>query len=176
MPVDPLDAYKRAEKSFKRAADASARRFRNRMQQAVKRLRTAEQWAKLEMDRAKSDFEAELASRRAKLEGQLARLKESYPVPGQRKPERIDEREELSRITAEFQVELDRARAGFKDGYRRTSPHHAPEMARHVKNVVPKPPKRPRRRRRPDDGSEMAPVKPRPKPKPLMDGAEAPIE
>ena len=39
-------------------------------------------------------------------------------------------------------------------------------------------PKFPRKRRPPHglDGGEPAPVKPRPNPKPLMDGAEAPIE
>jgi hypothetical protein len=53
------------------------------------------------------------------------------------------------------------------------------DAARKDRDIVGTWPKRVRwsqRRRRGFEGGEPVPVEPRPKPKPLMDGAEAPIE
>lgn len=70
--------------------------------------------------------------------------------------------EDFERARAEFEEMMAQARRDMAAGWSaRDDGKSAPKRRR--------PPRRPR-------GGEPAPVKPRPKPKPLVDGAEAPIE
>ena len=76
-------------------------------------------------------------------------------------------RSDMERHRAEFEREMEKAREnmetrGWERAFKSTS--HGPSSS-----------KRRWRRRRPPE-PEFGPVKPRPNPKPLMDGAEAPIE
>jgi hypothetical protein len=213
-PFDPLKRCERASSEFGRSAQASAKRFRCHIQRALKKMRMGEDIAKVEMERAKTEFEADLDAARAKLQARLSQIAVLHPIPSAK----VDDGFEF--VKAEFEAELDRARATFKGnrqsertddkggvdqdahniertleelgrareelraartkrlvgprGWRKIAPLKL-RVERLAMEAIRKPPKH-RRRRPDDDGGELAPVKPRPNPTPLMDGAEAPIE
>lgn len=94
--------------------------------------------------------------------------------------------EAMKRVQQELQPAMERVGAELQramEEFHRQ--HHAPAdldirptKARRARSTAPKPgrpsgKKRPRRR---PPGSAAAPVKPKPKPTPLMDGAEAPLD
>ena len=88
-------------------------------------------------------------------------------------------REEMDRAREEMRTAMDQCRADIEDA--RAEFERQMEDARAYFN--PRDggwpdwmPSRKRRPRRKPPGGEPAPVKPRPNPKPLVDGAEAPIE
>jgi hypothetical protein len=89
-------------------------------------------------------------------------------------------REEMDRAREEMRNAMDRARAEkeearaeFERQMEQTRAHFNPRDGGWP-DWMPSRKRRGPRRRRP--GGEPAPVKPRPNPKPLVDGAEAPIE
>jgi hypothetical protein len=128
-------------------------------------MQAASERAKHEMEFAKTQYEAEVARARAKFQGDLSRL------PRPRAPENTLARDLVERqeqddaflaAKAEFEVELSRSIKAARQERRNK------EYQQRRRNR--------RRRRGLDDGGEPVPVKPRPNPTPLMDGAEAPIE
>jgi hypothetical protein len=121
--------------------------------------------AKHEMKFAKAQYEAEVARARAKFKAELSRLPAGQApenIVAQKLAERHNQEDAFVEAKAEFEVELSRSIKAARQERRNK------EYQRRRRNG--------RRRRGLDDGGEPAPVKPRPNPTPLMDGAEAPIE
>lgn len=116
-----------------------------------------------EIERAKAEFQAELEEIRLTLTGRVGRIAPLRSLPLDKRDDHDAFGDAASAIPGrklEHEVELCRAikvRRGWRDPRLRGRDHGR---------------KRPPR----DLGGEMAPVKPRPNPTPLMDGAEAPIE
>jgi predicted nuclease with TOPRIM domain len=106
------------------------------------------------------EFDRMTARHRAEIERQRAEL--------QRERKALDER--MARLRAEMEA--------ARDEFARAAGVEALSLARKYRDRFGEWPvlKGRRRRRRGFDGGEPAPVKPRPKPTPLVDGAEAPIE
>ena len=114
-----------------------------------------------ESKRSREDFEGMVARHRRAIERECAELKRL----------RTERDERLARIRAE----LDAARAEYEKAIEQGL--DAMEAARKYRDRFGAWPEPKRRRpRRGWEGGEPAPVKPRPKPTPLVDGAEAPIE
>lgn len=163
MVIDPLEPYKRAGRNFKKSADASARRFKAKVQYACDKARADAESLHAQIEQARAEFFAELEEARVKYHIGKSPI-EPPPPPAQGDLEEfLREQKAVSQIRGrkvEEEVVLCRAlkarRARRDPRYRRWD----------------------QRRKRPprDLGGEPAPVKPRPNPTPLMDGAEAPIE
>ena len=90
-------------------------------------------------------------------------------------------RNEMDRVRKQIDEQVDRLRAemqAVRDKFERTEGIESLNLAREYRERFGAWPHSKRHKRRPRDfdGGEPAPVKPRPKPTPLMDGAEAPIE
>ena len=86
---------------------------------------------------------------------------------------------ELDRVRREMESTMDRARRLVEDEqaeFIAMMEEARRRMQADWPGLSTSPRKRPRRRPRKPRGGEPAPVKPRPKPLPLMDGAEAPIK
>lgn len=90
-------------------------------------------------------------------------------------------RDEMQRAAAEMRAAMDRARAEMeraRDEFQRQmneARHRDPDGPTSLDELL-RSGRRSSKRRRPPRGGEPAPVKPRPKPKPLVDGAEAPVD
>lgn len=162
MAEDPMEPYKRADRKFRKSAEAASRRFRAKVQYACDKARIEPCRLADEIEQAKAQFRAELEEARLNLTGKMRRIAPLRP-PLDAHDDLQEFRDAASAIPGrkvEHEVELCRAikvRRGWRDPRLRGRDH--------------------RRKRPPRDlGGEMAPVKPRPNPTPLMDGAEAPIE
>lgn len=177
MALDPLEPYNRVHNAFRRSAEASASRFRSKMQRAAQKMRAASERGTAEMERARAQFEAEMERLQAKHKAELARLGATTPIPDVTKPADADD---LAEAIAQTRRELQQVRARAPRGARgwRQIESVQNRLEELLNKTIKSPPKRKGRHRRrdDDDGGELAPVKPRPKPTPLMDGAEAPIE
>jgi hypothetical protein len=128
--------------------------------------------ARAAMDLAKREFEAEMARARAALENDLKRGRTEWA-----KMDPDDARralEELKQARDELRAQRAAAPRGPRGARQiRSAQEHVDRL---IERAVKLPPKRRRPRRDLDDGGLPAPVKPRPNPTPLVDGAEAPIE
>jgi hypothetical protein len=138
----------------------------------MKSAETAMERAKAEMELAQREFEREMARARAELEADLNRARNEWAEM---------DPEDARRALEELKHSRNELRA------RKASAPHGPRGARQIRSAqeqvdrliqraVNLPPKGRPRRRDLDEGGMPAPVKPRPNPTPLMDGAEAPIE
>jgi hypothetical protein len=113
------------------------------------------------MSDRRRDFDRMQARHRAEIERQRAELK----------LERKEFEERMSRLRAEMEA----ARQEFEQAVG-VDALNAARKYRDICGAWPEIKGRKRGPRRDLDGGEPAPVKPRPKPTPLADGAEAPIE
>lgn len=88
---------------------------------------------------------------------------------------RADHRRAMDEALEQIQAAISFAQAEMRSA--RIEFRAAMEQARRRLDQIKRDEGKSRRRRpRRDPGGELEPVEPRPKPKPLMDGAEAPIE
>jgi hypothetical protein len=159
---------------FRSIVEKFSRRFGRRIERASKQMRSADaamEWAQVEAEVAKNQFQAEMAGARAELEADLKRAGAQRAVMSPE--EMMRELEDLKQAREELRVRKARAPRGAR-GWRQVRPAQE-QVERMIERVLKKPPKR---RPRPKDprGGEPVPVDPRPNPTPLMDGAEAPIE
>jgi hypothetical protein len=164
---DPFEKFRSTVEKF-------SRRFRRKIERASKQMRTAEaarERAKDEAELAKNEFDAEMARARAELEADLKCARAQWPAMS---PEdMMSAVEDLKHAREELRARRAAAPRGAR-GWRQINPAQE-QVERMIERVLKKPPKR-RPRRKGYDGGEPVPVEPRPNPKPLMDGAEAPIE
>ena len=112
---------------------------------------------------SKEEFERMIARHQREIEHQRSEL--------ERKRRELDER--MARLRAEMQAAREEFARAVEQG---VPPMQAARKYRDKFGAWPDPMLRRKPRRRGFDGGEPAPVKPRPKPTPLVDGAEVPIE
>jgi DNA repair exonuclease SbcCD ATPase subunit len=167
--------FERPGRDFRSAVEKISHRFRGKIQRAAKQMQTAEaamERAKADIERAKEEFEAEMGRVRAELEADLKRARTEW---AEMDPEEAGRAlRELKQARDELRAKRAAAPRGARGARQiRSAQEHVQRL---IERAVNLPPKRRRPRRDLDDGGLPAPVKPRPNPTPLVDGAEAPIE
>jgi chromosome segregation ATPase len=167
--------FERPGKDFRSAVEKLSQRFRGKIQRAAKQMQNAEaamERAKAAIELAKAEFEAEMGRARAELESGLKRARTEW---AEMDPEEAgDVLRELKHARDELRAK--RAAAPRRPRGARQIRSAQEQVDRLIQRAVNLPPKRRRPRRDLDEGGLPTPVKPRPNPTPLVDGAEAPIE
>ena len=167
--------FERPGRDFRSAVEKISRRFRGKIQRAAAQMQSAEaamDRAKAAIELAKGEFEAEMARARAELEASLKRARTEWvemdPEAAGRTLRELKHGRDESRARRASAVPTARSPRQIRSAQE--------QVDRLIHRAANLPPKRRRPRRDLDEGGLPAPVKPRPNPTPLVDGAEAPVE